>query len=157
MTKQLKTRDMAKELFFDPKKKRLQKTLPQFSYDFIQFFHKLTRYAFFLNFMEEFEEAEKVLRFAGRLSLPYGGHFLYKAFWINLGVSVEHQGRYEEAAKYYVKAVHCRGKKYAPWKYLERLLVRRPSLKRISEVRAWLRTYRKQECDQYLMDLNLSE
>lgn len=154
MTKRFKTRDMAKELFIDPGKTRFQETFPAPCEDPVRFFLELNRYAFFLIFTERFEEAERILELAGRVGLPFGYRSLYKILWLNLGVSVEHQGRYEEAAQYYVKASCRTGKRYGAVKFLERLLARCPSLKRIPEVSTWLRTYRKQEFDQYSLDFN---
>lgn len=157
MTTRFKTRDMARELFIDLKKTRFQETLPAFCDDPVQFFLKLNHYAFSLNFEERFEEAERVLEFTSRVGLPFGYECFYKTLWLNFGVSVEHQGRHEEAAQYYMKASCRTARRCGAVKFLERLLVRHPSLKKIPEVSAWLRTYRKQDFNQYSLDFNLPE
>lgn len=156
MTIRIKKQDMAAELFVKSRND-ISNTASYVSQNPMHLFCRLNDYAFLLNLSERFEEAEKVLRAVGRVGLPSEYRCLYKILWKNLGVSLEHQGQYEEAAECYLKAVCRSGKRYGAVKYLERLIGRHPSLKKIPEVSAWLRTYRKQDFNQYSLDFNLPE
>ena len=120
MTNRIKPLNIKKELFIKTKEASLNSTPPTFSRDPINLFCRLNDYAFFLNYSERFADAEKVLKVAGRVGLPIEYGCFYKIFWKNLGVSLEHQGRYEEAAECYLKAVCRSGQKYGAVKYLEK-------------------------------------
>lgn len=86
-------------------------------------YFQLNNYGFCLNFMQKFGEAEEFLRAA--IAIAPNRYNALK----NLGVSLEHQGRFVEAAECYYNAVfYGRGEARAVAHY-KRLLERQPSLK----------------------------
>lgn len=157
MTKRIREFDMASELFVKPQGKNVDIASPHFPQGPVDLFCRINDYAFLLNLSRRFEESERILRAVGKVGLPREYRCLYKIFWKNLGVSLEHQGRYEEAAECYLKAVCRSGKRYGAVKYLERLLRRYPSLKRIPEIRNWGLKYRKNDFEQYSWDFSSLE
>ncbi len=80
---------------------------------------------FSLNFLQKFSEAERYLREAIFICPKK-----YNA-WKNLGVSLEWQGQYEEAAGAYLKAVHLTRGEPRSQLHLKRILNRHPSLRKI--------------------------
>ena len=94
-------------------------------------YFQLNNYGFCLNSLERFADAEKILREAvGLIPQQYNA-------WKNLGVSLEHQGQYEEAAGCYLKAVLCSNKEPRLVAHLERLVERYPSLIQIPTIAQW--------------------
>jgi len=86
---------------------------------------------FCLNFMRRFDEAEKHLREAVFVCPER-----YNA-WKNLGVSLEWQGEYEEAAGAYLKAIDLSRGEPRSQMHLKRILGRHPSLKKIPCFSKW--------------------
>lgn len=80
---------------------------------------------FCLNILRRFDEAEKYLREA-----IFTSPEKYNA-WKNLGVSLEWQGQYEEAAGAYLRAVQLSRGELRSQMHLKRILDRHPSLKKI--------------------------
>jgi tetratricopeptide (TPR) repeat protein len=88
-------------------------------------YFSLNNLGFCLNFMRRFEEAEKFIRQA----IDFWPE-TYNA-WKNLGVSLEWQGQYEEAAECYLKAVRLGQGEPRSQMHLYRILRRHPSLRKI--------------------------
>ena len=85
-------------------------------------YFRLNNLGFCLNFLKKFEAAEEFLRAAAAMDPER-----YNA-WKNLGVTLEHQGKYEEAAECYLKAVECSRGERRSISHYRRLLVRQPVL-----------------------------
>ncbi|MFA6386846.1 MAG: hypothetical protein WCW04_03725, partial [Candidatus Paceibacterota bacterium] len=85
---------------------------------------------FCLNYFKQFAEAESYLVFATKI-LPHR----YNA-WKNLGVSLEHQACYREAAESYLRAITEGHAESRSAKHLFRLLDRHPELLKIPEIMA---------------------
>jgi len=93
---------------------------------------QLNNLAFCFNFYERYSDAEKLLRKAITV-LPHRHNA-----WKNLGVALEHQGQFEEAAECYLKAIiFCPGDHRSRW-HLDRLVERYPSLKGIPAIKEWI-------------------
>ncbi len=88
-------------------------------------YFQINNLAYCLNFALRFSEAETLLREATAL-LPDQ----YNA-WKNLGVSLEHQGQFEEAAECFLKAINLSGGEHRSRWHFERLIERHPSLRKI--------------------------
>lgn len=88
-------------------------------------YYSLNNLGFCLNFSRKFEEAENMLRVA---IVIYPGK--YNA-WKNLGISLEWQGQYEEAAECYLKAYNLSKGEPRSHLHLKRLLDRHPTLKKL--------------------------
>jgi len=91
---------------------------------FIRYF-SLNNLGFCLNFIRKFDEAEKVLRQA--IAFDPGKY----NSWKNLGVSLEWQGQYEEAAESFLKAYNLSKGEPRAHLHLKRLLDRHPTLKKL--------------------------
>ena len=89
---------------------------------------RLNNLAFCLNFFKRFGDAEKYLREAVKI-LPH----MYNA-WKNLGVSLEHQCQFEEAAECYLKAVLLSKGERRSVEHLKRLIYRCPALRKIPAI-----------------------
>lgn len=85
-------------------------------------YFRLNNLGFCLNFFRRFDQAEEFLRAAVAMSPEQ-----YNA-WKNLGVTMEHQAKYEEAAKCYLKAIECRPREMRSVCHFRRLLERQPVL-----------------------------
>ena len=88
-------------------------------------YFSLNNLGFCLNVVRKFDEAEKVLRKAIDFSPEK-----YNA-WKNIGVSLEWQGQYEEAAECYLKAYNVSKGEPRSHLHLKRLLDRHPTLKKL--------------------------
>lgn len=88
-------------------------------------YFSLNNLGFCLNFFRRFDEAEKVLRQAIAFDPEK-----YNS-WKNIGVSLEWQGQYEEAAECYLKAYNVSKGEPRTHLHLRRLLDRRPTLKKL--------------------------
>jgi len=88
-------------------------------------YFSLNNLGFCLNFVRRFDEAEKVLRQAIAFDPER-----YNALK-NLGVSLEWQGQYEEAAECYLKAYNVSGGEPRSHLHLKRILDRYPTLKKM--------------------------
>ena len=85
-------------------------------------YYRLNNLGFCLNFFRKFDVAEEFLRAAVAMAPER-----YNA-WKNLGVTLEHQGKYEEAADCYMKAIeHSQGERRSVL-HLKRLIIRQPAL-----------------------------
>ncbi|MEI7752402.1 MAG: tetratricopeptide repeat protein [Candidatus Omnitrophota bacterium] len=85
-------------------------------------YFQLNNLGFCLNFFRKFDNAEEFLRAAVAMAPER-----YNA-WKNLGVTLEHQGKYEEAAECYMKAIeHSQGERRSV-RHLKRLIIRQPAL-----------------------------
>lgn len=85
-------------------------------------YFRLNNLAFCLNVMRRFDKAEEFLRAATSMDpLRYNS-------WKNLGVSLEFQGKYEEAAECYFRAICCSRGEGRSVKHFLRLLERQPVL-----------------------------
>lgn len=85
-------------------------------------YFRLNNFGFCLNFLQRFESAEEFLRAATGMAPER-----YNA-WKNLGVSLEHQGKCEEAAECYLKSIQCSGGEPRSFGHYRRLLERYPAL-----------------------------
>ncbi len=124
-------------------------------HDPVMHFYRLNNYGFCLNFLKRFAAAEVVLRRADSLQIPRSEKCIFNILWKDLGVSLEHQGRYEEAAEYYLKAACRTGRRYGAVKHLDRLLQRVPSIKKIPEIEAWGLKFRKNVFEQYMFGFEI--
>ncbi len=95
-------------------------------------FYRLNNLGFCLNYLRRFAEAEVQLLAAIELQPK-----LYNAHK-NLGVTLEHQGKTEEAAQSYMRAINFSGAEARSVKHLLRLIARNPVLSGIPEVIAYL-------------------
>lgn len=85
-------------------------------------YFRLNNLAFCLNVMQRFDRAEEFLRAATSMDpLRYNA-------WKNLGVSLEFQGKHEEAAECYFRAICCSYGEGRSVKHFLRLLERQPAL-----------------------------
>ena len=85
-------------------------------------YFRLNNLGFCLNLFQKFDAAEEFLRAAVAMAPER-----YNA-WKNLGVTLEHQGKYEEAADCYMKAIeHSQGERRSV-RHLKRLIIRQPAL-----------------------------
>jgi len=91
---------------------------------FIKYF-SLNNLGFCLNVCRKFDEAERILRQA----IAFAPN-KYNS-WKNLGVSLEWQGQYEEAAECYLKAYNVSKGEPRSHLHLKRLLDRHPTLKKL--------------------------
>ena len=91
-------------------------------------YFRLNNLAFCLNFLRRFEEAETFLRSAVEIEPLF-----YNA-WKNLGVSLEHQGQFEESAECYLKAITLSDGEERSVKHLIRLVERYPVLEKVPAV-----------------------
>lgn len=89
---------------------------------------RLNNFAFCLNYFRQFESAEKYLREAVQI-LPDR----YNA-WKNLGVCLEHQCQFEEAAESYLKAILLSRGEERSVLHLKRLIDRCPALRKIPAI-----------------------
>lgn len=88
-------------------------------------YYSLNNLGFCLNVCRKFDEAERILRQAIAFnSEKYNS-------WKNLGVSLEWQGQYEEAAECYLKAYNISKGEPRSHLHLKRLLDRHPTLKKL--------------------------
>ena len=85
-------------------------------------YFRLNNFGFCLNFFRRFEAAEEFLRAAVAMAPK-----LYNA-WKNLGVTLEHLAKYEEAAECYLKAIRCSRGEPRSVRHFKRLLERQPAL-----------------------------
>lgn len=95
-------------------------------------YFRVNNLAFCLNYMKRFEEAESLLRRAIIISPKK-----YNA-WKNLGVSLEHQGQFEESAECYLKAISLSRGEDRSIMHLKRLAGRCPALERIPAIKKFL-------------------
>jgi len=95
-------------------------------------YYQYNNLAFCLNYSERFLEAEEYLRKAIAI-LPKQ----YNA-WKNLGVSLEHQGQYEEAAVCYLKAIFLSNGEQRSRMHLNRLIERHEWLKESPAIKEWI-------------------
>jgi len=95
-------------------------------------YYQYNNLAFCLNYSERFLEAEEYLRKAIAI-LPKQ----YNA-WKNLGVSLEHQGQYEEAAVCYLKAIFLSHGEQRSRRHLDRLIERQQWLKESPAIKEWI-------------------
>ena len=93
--------------------------------DKMMIYLSLNNLGFCLNYLRRFAEAEKFIRQAIAVSPEK-----YNA-WKNLGVSLEWQGQYEEAAECYLKAVQLGRGEPRSQMHLYRILRRHPTLRKI--------------------------
>jgi tetratricopeptide (TPR) repeat protein len=85
-------------------------------------YFRLNNLAFCLNVMRKFDRAEEFLRAATAMEpLRYNG-------WKNLGVCLERQGKHEEAAECYFRAICCSRGEGRCVRHFLRLLERQPVL-----------------------------
>ena len=78
---------------------------------------------FCYNFKMKFEEADYACREAIKINPDF-----YNA-WKNLGVSLEHQGRYLDAAKCYLTAINLNMENHRAAMHLKRMISRQPRLR----------------------------
>lgn len=85
-------------------------------------YYRLDNLGFCFNFFRKFGAAEEFLRGAIAIDPEY-----YNA-WKNLGVALEHQSKYDEAAECYIKAIQLSGGNPKSIKHYIRLHARQPGL-----------------------------
>ncbi len=95
-------------------------------------YFRLNNLGFCLLYLRKFREAEPCLRSATELQPK-----LYNA-WKNLGISLEHQGKAEDAAKCYIQAINLSNAEGRSLKHLLRLISRHQELRCRMEVQGCL-------------------
>lgn len=85
-------------------------------------YFRLNNLGFCLNFFRKFEAAEEFLRAAVAMTPEW-----YNA-WKNLGVTLEHQQKYEEAADCYLEAIRLSRGEIRSVRHFQRLVERQPAL-----------------------------
>lgn len=100
-------------------------------------FFRLNNLGFCLLYMKRFKAAESYLRVATEFAPTR-----YNA-WKNLGVCLEHQGKFNDAANCYIKAITLSRGEGRSVRHLLRLADRRPEIKELPESKVFLLNFPK--------------